>query len=94
MTAYIFFVNGIPFFISLGRNITFTVAIHIENRKYITTFKYFNKIYMYDLKRGFKITTLHVDDEFSPLQELIQEILGGLRVNLASDSEHVPEIER
>ena len=32
---------------------------------------------MYYLKRGFQITTLHVDSEFAPLQSLIKEMLGG-----------------
>ena len=33
MTSDILFVNGIPFFILLGRNITFTVLIHIKYKK-------------------------------------------------------------
>ena len=44
---------------------------------------------MYYLKRGFKITTQHVDSEFAPLQALSQEIPGGTRVKLESASEHV-----
>ena len=49
---------------------------------------------MYYLKGDFKITTLHVYGEFTPIQALIQEIQGGPRVNLASASEHFPEIDR
>ena len=49
---------------------------------------------MYYLKRDFKITTLHVDGEFAPIKELIQDMPGGPRVKLASDSEHVTGIER
>ena len=49
---------------------------------------------MYDLKHGFQITTLHVDGEFAPLQALIKEIPGGVRVNLESASEHVTDIYR
>ena len=48
---------------------------------------------MYYLKCGFKITTLHVDGEFSILQALTQEIPVWPRVNLSSASEHVTEIE-
>ena len=88
MTADILFINGIPFFISLSPNITFNVVSHLEYRKSTTTFKSFKEIYMYYLKRGFQITTLHVDGEIAPLQELIQEIPGGL------SSENDPEIER
>ena len=49
---------------------------------------------MYYLKHGFRITTLHVYGEFLPFQALTQEIPGVQRVNLASASEHVHEIER
>ena len=51
-------------------------------------------MYMYYLKRGFQITTLHVDSKFAPTQELIHEITGWGIVNIASDSENVSEIER
>ena len=56
MTEDIFFVNGIQCLILLSHNITLTVVSHIEERKYATTFKAFNGISMYYLKRGFKIT--------------------------------------
>ena len=49
---------------------------------------------MYNINRGFRITTLHVDGYFSPLQALIHEIPGGPRVNLEISNEHVPEIKR
>ena len=35
-----------------------------------------------------------MDGEFTPIQALIQEIIGGTWVNLASDIEHVSDIER
>ena len=41
MTSDILFVNGIPFFILLSRNITSTTVSHLEDRKSITTFKPF-----------------------------------------------------
>ena len=34
-----------------------------------------------------------MDGEFTPIQALIQEIIGGTWVNLASDIEHVSDIE-
>ena len=48
---------------------------------------------MYYLKYGFQITTLHVDGKFAPLQELIKEMPGGLRVNPERARKHVTEIE-
>ena len=49
---------------------------------------------MYYMNRGFRITTLHMDGEFSLLHALIHEMPGGPIVNLASASEHVTDIER
>jgi hypothetical protein len=46
------------------------------------------------LHRGFRITTVHADGEFSPLKTLTESLPGGPRLNLASSNEHVPEIER
>ena len=78
----------------MSRAITFTAVFHIEDIKFITIFKSSKEIYMYYLKNVFQIRTLHVDGEFAPLQVLIQEMPGGVLVNLLSSSEHVPDIER
>ena len=93
MTADVFFINGIPLFIYFCRNITSVAVRYLEDRKSITIFKYLKEIYMYYLKYGFQVTTLHVDGEFATLQALIQDMTGVLRVNPASASEHIPGIE-
>ena len=94
LTADIFFVNRIPFFLTLSRVICFTAVNHLANRTVPHIFKAFKKIYLYYLHRGFRITTVHVDGEFEPLKPLIEAIPGGPFVNLASANEHAPEIER
>ena len=94
LTADIFFVNKIPFFLTLSRKICFTAVNHLADRKVATIFKAFQEIYKFYLNRGFKITNVHADGEFAPLQALIQAMPDGPRVNLASANEHVPEIER
>ena len=81
-------------FIFLSRKIILTAVINLSDRKSITIFKSFKELEMYDLKCGFRITTLHVDSKFAPTQELIHEITGWGIVNIASDSENVSEIER
>ena len=91
LTTDIFFVNQIPFFLTLSRVICFN---HLANRKAVTIFKAFEEMYRFYLNRGFRITQVNADGEFAPLQALIQAMPGGPRVNLASSSEHVPEIER
>ena len=82
MTAYLLLLNGMPFFISLSYNINVSIVINLEYRKSITTFKAFKQICMYYLKRGFRITTLHVDGKFAKLQSLLQVITGRPRFNL------------
>ena len=77
MKAYILFVNGIPFFISMSRNIIFTTVNHLAVSKSNTIFKSLNKIYIYFMNSGFRIATLHVDGEFLQLQELIHDMPGG-----------------
>jgi hypothetical protein len=94
MSADIFFVNKIPFFLTLSRKICFTAVNHLTDRKVKTIFSAYEEIHKFYLNRGFRITTLLVDGEFAPLQVLIQSMPGGPRVNLTSASEHVPEIER
>jgi hypothetical protein len=94
MIVDIFFVNKIPFFLSLSRKICFTTVSHLSNRTVPQIFKAFREIYQYYLQRGFCITTVHADGKFAPLKALIESLPGGRMVNLASANEHVPEIKR
>ena len=93
-TTDIFFVNGTAFFITLSRNIDFTAIQYLTDRKITSIFKAFKEVYHYYRRRGFRITTIHADGEFAPLQVLINDMPDGPVVNLASANEHVPEIER
>ena len=94
MTADIFFVNKIPFLLTMSRKICFTAVNHLANRTVPEIFKAFKNICQHCLQRGFRITEVHVDGEFEPLKPLIESLQGGPIVNLASANEHVPEIER
>jgi hypothetical protein len=94
ITANLFFVNKIPFFLTLSRKICFTAINHLADRPVPQIFKAFKEIYQYYLQRGFRITMVHADREFAPLKVLIESLPGGPLVNLASPDEHVPEIER
>jgi hypothetical protein len=93
MTTDIFFVNKIPFFLTLSRKICFTAVNHLADRTVPQIFKDFKEMYQYYLQCGFHIMTVHADGEFAPLKTLIEAIPGGPMVNLASANEHVPEIE-
>jgi hypothetical protein len=73
LTAGIFFVNKITFFLTLSRKICFTTVNHLadRSRRVPQIFKAFKEIYQYYLHRGFRITTVHADGEFAPLTALI-----------------------
>ena len=89
LTADIFFMNKIPFFLMMSWKLCFTAVNHLMNRTVPEIFKAFKEIYTC----GFCITKVHVDGEFEPLKPLIESLPGGPMVNLASSSRHVPEIE-
>jgi hypothetical protein len=94
LTTGIFFVNKIPFFLTLSRIICFTAANHLTDRTVPQIFKAFKEMCQYYLQRGFHITTVHADGEFALIKPLIESIPCGPMVNLAIANEHVPEIER
>jgi len=90
----IFFVNKIPFFGTLSRNICFTTVTHLANRTLRTIFNAFRGIYNYYYTRGFRITTVMADGEFAALQTLFTDIYGAPNINLTAANEHEPFIER
>jgi hypothetical protein len=94
ITANLFSVNKIPFFLTLSCKICFTAINHLTDRTVPQRIKAFKETYQYFLQRGFRIAMVHADGEFAPLKVLIESLPGGPLVNLASPDEHVPEIER
>ena len=61
MTSDIFFVNTIPFFITLIINICFAMVHHLADSKSKTIYTTFNEVYIYYRKREFRIITQHTD---------------------------------
>jgi hypothetical protein len=57
----IFFVNKIPFFLTLSRKICFTAVNHLVDRTVPQIFKAFKEMYQYYLQRGFHIKTVHAN---------------------------------
>jgi hypothetical protein len=94
LTTDIFFVNKIPFFLTLSRKICFTAVNHLADRTVPQIFNASKEMYQYYLQLGFHITTVHADSEFAPLKTLIKDMPGGPMVNFSSANEHVPGIER
>jgi hypothetical protein len=90
----IFFVNKIPFFLTLSRKICFTTVTHLANRKTATIFAASKSIFTYYLQKGFQIVTVTADNKFSPLAELLYDLPGAPTLNLTSANEHKPYIEQ
>ena len=93
-TAGVFFVNRIPFFVSLSRKIDFTGVSRLKVRTVEIIFDAFKAVFRLYIQKGFHIQTVHVNDEFGVLKYLIQNTPAGPRVNLTSANKHVTEIER
>jgi hypothetical protein len=88
MTVNLFFVNKIPFFLTLSHNICFMAINHLTNRTVLQIFMAFKEIYQYHLHGGFCMTMIHADGEQSaPLKTLIKSLPGRSLVNLASPNE-------
>lgn len=94
LTADIFFVNKIPFLLTLSRNICLTTVRDLESRKAEVIFQGFKDIYQKYLQRGFRIGVVHVDGELESVKAQIESMPYGPIVNVTSANEHVPEIER
>ena len=90
LTLDILFVNKIPFLLNLSRKICFTAVNHLANRTVPQIFAASKEIYQYYMHCGFRITTVHSDGEFAPLQVLVASLPGGPMINLESANEHVP----
>jgi hypothetical protein len=89
----VFFVNKVPFFLTLSRKICFSTVTHLENRKIDTIFMAFKSIFTYYLQKGFQIMTIMADNKFAPLAELMYNLPGAPTLNLTSANKHEPYIE-
>jgi hypothetical protein len=88
----IMFVNQIPFFITISRNIKFGTIEVLKNRKTPTILQAFKNVNAIYNNRGFRITIGHTDNEFEPMRGDFLDL--GVELNVASNDEHVPEIQR
>ena len=94
LTIDIFFVNGVPYFVTFSLRICFLSVTHLQNRKIQTIFKALKAMHNYYLQRGFQIVFIKGDGEFKPLDGMMSDLYGAPKLNLSSANEHVPEIER
>jgi Reverse transcriptase (RNA-dependent DNA polymerase) len=88
----VMFVNRIPFFVTISRNIKFCTAETLPNQEatsLLQALKHVRSIYS---KRGFRIDTVLMDNQFVPLREELSDL--HITLNTVANGEHVPEVER
>jgi hypothetical protein len=90
LTADVMFVDGIPFPVTNSRNIKFTTSEYVPRRTKPILIKLLKKFLNIYHKRGFKVITTLMDNEFAPLKDDLPEI----NLNSTAADEHVSEIER
>jgi hypothetical protein len=89
----IMFVNRIPFFLSISKNIRFITAEVLDNRKLgylVNALRRINGIYK---KRGFRITNIFGDGEFECTRGAVATDIRS-ELHICGEDEHVPDIER
>lgn len=86
------FVNKIPFFVTISRNIKFTTIQHLENRTKTSLCAALKCVYDIYKRSGFSISTVLADGEFNQLEIFCIEL--GLTLKTTAANEHVPDIER
>ena len=90
MTAYVIFVNGIPFFTTLSQDIRFGTAEHVPFRTAKQLDKSLLKIVKLYVIGGFVVRNVLMDGEFEKVRPEVEL----LDINISVEREHVGKIER
>jgi hypothetical protein len=90
LTADVMFVDNIPFLLTNSRKIKFTPSEYVARRTKPILIKSLKKVLNIYHKRGFKVVTTIMDNEFAPLRDDLPEV----NLNSTAADVHVTEIER
>jgi hypothetical protein len=93
LTIDIFFVNKIPFFLTLSRVLYFTTVTHLPDRSLDQIFKALKGIFYYYLQQGFRMIFITGDGEFASLEQFTNLLMGEPWLNLTSANKHKCFIE-
>ena len=86
-------VNGVPFLLSIDRRIKYRSVVALDDMEAGTLLAAIQKIVNEYKLASFKITTVHLDDQFATIKDTVEEKLR-IKINLALPDAHVPEAER
>ena len=91
LVADVMFVNGLPFFVTLSRNIRFATVQFVPRRTANDLSNVLNEVLMLYKRAGFICQTALMDGEFEKLKAKLSD---KIVINISSKNEHVAEIER
>ena len=92
MSIDIMYVNRIQFMTTISRNIKFTTVKAIQNRTKSQLIQSIKNVLAIYTQRGLQVESSLLDGEFVPLCTDLLTLI--INPNFATQSEHVPEIER
>ena len=90
LAADIMFINAIPFFVTVSRNIKFGTVHNLPDRQVPTLIKAIREVINVYKARGFRVTSILTDPEFLPLKDSFP----GTLIDPCGENEHVPDVER
>jgi hypothetical protein len=86
----IFYVLGLPFSLSVSRNVHFLSCCSIPNREKPVIRSCISSDVATYQERGFEVTNIHCDGEYNHIKPLFPTI----RFDICAPKDHVPEVER
>ncbi len=86
-------INGVPFLTTVSRNIMYRTVEWIPDQHSKSYRSVLDNVFRIYNRAGFKITTIHCDNEFRPLMDELEDVYN-VHMNYANPQEHVPEAER
>ena len=92
LSADIMYVQGMPFFITVSRDLKLTTTELMSDKTQQTILNCITNIQSVYKNRGFEVKTLLMDREIIPVVDNLRAI--GIEPNPTSANEHVPEVER
>jgi hypothetical protein len=75
LTIDIFFVNGVPYFVTLSLRICFLLVTHLQNQKFDTIFRALKAMHNFYLQCGFQIVFIKGDGKFKPMDGMMSKFM-------------------
>jgi hypothetical protein len=90
--ADVMYINKLPFFVTMSRNIKFCTAELMLDQKQATMVDHVKRVQRVYLKRGSRVSTFLMDGQFGVIRGDLADL--NITLNTVAAGEHVPEIER